>query len=77
MVANLFDFGIDKDSPRLDHDLFLGSVVAPLLAANLGAGARIVGLASRSGSDAHNLSLSLRRARNIQIFCRCLLSLWI
>ncbi len=66
MVANLFNFKIDGDRPQPDHDLFLGRVVAPLLEANPAAGARIVGLASRSGSERHNLELSLRRARNIE-----------
>jgi hypothetical protein len=66
MVANLFNFKIDGDRPQRDHDLFLGSVAAPLLVANPAAGARLVGLASRSGSDRHNLALSLRRARNAE-----------
>jgi hypothetical protein len=66
MVANLFNFKIDDDQPLADHDLFLGSVVAPLLIGNPAGGARIVGLASRSGSDLHNLRLSLRRAKNVE-----------
>jgi hypothetical protein len=66
MVANLFNFKINDDQTLDDHDLFLGSVVAPLLLGNSAAGARLVGLASRSGSDAHNLQLSLRRARNAE-----------
>ena len=66
MVANLFNFKIDNDQVLVDHDLFLGTVVAPLLIANPPSGARLIGLASRSGSAEHNLQLSLRRARNIQ-----------
>jgi hypothetical protein len=65
MVANLFNFMIDGDQPRADHRQFLVST-APLLAANPRAGARLIGLASRSGSDQHNLLLSVRRARNVQ-----------
>jgi outer membrane protein OmpA-like peptidoglycan-associated protein len=41
--------------------------VAPLLVANPAAGARIIGLASRSGSIRHNQDLSVRRARNVEI----------
>jgi hypothetical protein len=66
MVANLFNFEINDDQPQADHDLFLGSVVAPLLVANSARGARMVGLASRSGSDIHNLRLSARRAKNVE-----------
>jgi hypothetical protein len=66
MVAKLFNFEIDRDKTRRDHDLFLGKVVAPLLVANAASGARIVGLASRSGSASHNLDLSRRRARNVE-----------
>ena len=62
MVANLFNFKIDNDQVLVDHDLFLGTVVAPLLIANPPSGARLIGLASRSGSAEHNLQLSLRRA---------------
>ena len=67
LVANLFNFNINSDQPRDDHDVFLGTVAAPLILASPSAGARIIGLASRSGSAEHNLRLSLRRARNVQI----------
>jgi hypothetical protein len=67
MVANLFNFKIDNDQPQRDHDLFLGTIVAPLMAANPDSGARLVGLASRSGSDIHNLRLSQRRAKNVEL----------
>jgi hypothetical protein len=65
MVANLFNFAIDGDQPRDDHRQFLANTTAPLLAASPSAGARLLGLASRSGSDEHNLLLSARRARNV------------
>jgi hypothetical protein len=67
LVANLFNFKIDKDAPLRDHDLWLGLVAAPLLTAFPKAGARLVGLASRSGEAGHNLRLSLRRAKNVSI----------
>jgi hypothetical protein len=67
LVANLFNFNINSDQTRDDHDIFLGTVVAPLILARRSAGARMVGLASRSGSADHNLRLSLRRARNAQV----------
>jgi outer membrane protein OmpA-like peptidoglycan-associated protein len=67
MVANLFNFAINSDQTRPDHDLFLGNVVAPLVVANAAAGARIIGLASRSGSATHNLALSRRRARSVEV----------
>jgi hypothetical protein len=65
MVAKLFNFKIDSDETRDDHDLFLMNKVAPVLVGNPESGARIVGLASRSGSDFHNLQLSVRRAKNV------------
>ncbi len=65
LAANLFNFAIDSDRPLRDHERWLAKVAAPLLTAQSAAGARIVGLASRTGSDAHNLRLSLRRAKNI------------
>jgi outer membrane protein OmpA-like peptidoglycan-associated protein len=67
MVANLFDFKINDDQTRPDHDLFLGTIVAPLIIANPLSGARLVGLASRSGSAQHNLDLSKRRAKNAEM----------
>ena len=67
MVANLFNFAINSDRTPPDHDLFLGNVVAPLVVANAAAGARIIGLASRSGSATHNLALSRRRARSVEV----------
>lgn len=67
LIAKLFNFKIDSDQPLRDHDLFLGIVAAPLMTARRGAGARIIGLASRSGKDLHNLLLSRRRAKNVDV----------
>jgi hypothetical protein len=66
LVANLFNFEINGDRTKPDHDLWLGSVATPLLADNPDAGARLIGLASRSGPDAYNMRLSLRRAKNVE-----------
>jgi hypothetical protein len=66
LAANLFNFGIDKVKLQPDHETWLGTVAAPLLRTRPSGGARLTGLASRSGSDSHNLLLSLRRARSAQ-----------
>ena len=65
LAANLFNFAVDSDRPLLDHDRWLAQVAAPMLSGKASAGARIVGLASRSGSAAHNQRLSVRRAKSI------------
>jgi hypothetical protein len=64
MVANLWNFGIGKAELLPDHRVFLALEVAPLLKADEAAGARLIGLASRSGNDAYNLQLGLARAKN-------------
>ena len=66
LAANLFNFAIDSDRPLLDHDRWLAKVAAPLLTGRPAAGARMTGLASRSGSADHNLRLSVRRAKSIE-----------
>jgi hypothetical protein len=73
LVANLFNFDINGDRPQPDHDLWLGKVAAKLLAHFPDGGARLVGLASRSGPDAYNMALSLRRAKSVETS----LSLWL
>jgi hypothetical protein len=65
LAANLFNFAINSDRPLLDHDRWLAKVATPLLTERPAAGARIVGLASRSGAADHNLRLSRRRAQSI------------
>ena len=64
MVANLAQFGIGSDRLLSDHRAFLRTIVAPMMAAIPTAGARMIGLASRSGSAQFNLQLGLRRAKN-------------
>jgi outer membrane protein OmpA-like peptidoglycan-associated protein len=64
LVANLWNFAIAKADLLPDHKAFLAFEVASLLLADPAAGARLVGLASRSGSDQFNLQLGKRRADN-------------
>jgi hypothetical protein len=64
MVANLWGFGIGSATLLCDHRTFLRTVVAPLMGGISTAGARLIGLASRSGSAQFNLQLGLRRAKN-------------
>jgi outer membrane protein OmpA-like peptidoglycan-associated protein len=65
LAANLFNFGIDRDEPPDDHDEFLLIVVVALMKANPKAVTILTGLASRTGSSAHNLELSKRRAKRL------------
>lgn len=64
LVANMWNFAIGRAELLPDHDCFLALVVAPLLRGNPAAGARLIGLGSRSGSDQINLQLGLKRANN-------------
>lgn len=66
LVANLWGFGIGSATLLCDHKIFLRSVVRPLMTMFPSAGARMIGLASRSGSAQFNLQLGLRRAKNAQ-----------
>jgi outer membrane protein OmpA-like peptidoglycan-associated protein len=66
LVANLASFGIGRAELLPGHKAFLRCEVAPVLRSNPLAGARLIGLASRSGSDAFNLQLGLQRALNAQ-----------
>jgi outer membrane protein OmpA-like peptidoglycan-associated protein len=66
LVANLWNFAINNAELLPDHEAWLGKVAAKLMIGNSLAGARMIGLASRSGSDAYNLKLGLRRAHSAQ-----------
>jgi len=61
--ALLYNFDIDGDSIKSEHQSFLASQIVPLLQNNRGR-CWMQGQASRTGSDAHNLALSQRRVRN-------------
>jgi hypothetical protein len=62
--AVLSNYDIDVDTPKPEHLVFLNSRVVPVL---LGRRARIwlQGSASRTGTAAHNMALSERRAENV------------
>jgi hypothetical protein len=62
--AVLSNYDIDVDTPKPEHIAFLDSRVVPVLVRKR---ARIFlqGSASRTGSDAHNLALSRRRAEKV------------
>jgi hypothetical protein len=64
LVANMWNFAIGKADLLPDHKAFLALEVATRLIADPAAGARLVGLASRSGSDWFNLQLGKKRAEN-------------
>jgi outer membrane protein OmpA-like peptidoglycan-associated protein len=66
LVANLWNFAVARADLLPDHKEFLRYEVAPWLLADPAAGARCVGLASRSGSDWFNLQLGLQRAKATQ-----------
>jgi hypothetical protein len=62
--AVMSNFDIDVDVPKPEHIYFLDSRVVPLIS---GRTARVwlQGSASSTGTDAHNLALSRRRAENV------------
>jgi outer membrane protein OmpA-like peptidoglycan-associated protein len=70
VVATAWLFGFRTDSAALHpkHCSWLDSQVVPLLAG--GGSVTILGLASRSGSAAHNLALSKRRASAVLAYLR-------
>jgi hypothetical protein len=61
--GRLYDFGVDSATVLLMHSLWLNDHVVPVLKA--GGSVAITGLTSRSGSTAHNLKLSERRAKAV------------
>jgi hypothetical protein len=66
LVANLWNFAINHAEIQPDHFLWLGAVAAKRLIASETAGARMIGLASPTGSDDYNLQLGLRRAQSAE-----------
>jgi len=65
--AVMSNYDIDVDTPKAEHLVFLDSRVLPVL---LGRRARIwlQGSASRTGTAAHNMALSERRAENVAAY---------
>lgn len=64
----VYNFDIDSDFLKHEHRVGLLEGVAPALKA--GGRVSVVGLTSRSGSEGHNLHLSLRRAERTVAFLR-------
>jgi hypothetical protein len=64
----LYNFDIDSPELKLEHKEDLRQRIVPAL--KFHHGVAVVGLASRTGSSAHNLDLSLRRAKATLAFLR-------
>jgi hypothetical protein len=62
--AILSNYDIDVDTPKPEHIRFLASKVLPLIAGRC-ARVWIQGSASHTGTDAHNMALSRRRADRV------------
>jgi hypothetical protein len=64
LVANMWGFAVGSATLLPDHRAFLAQKVGPILKMSPDAGARMIGIASRSGSADFNLKLGLARAKN-------------
>jgi hypothetical protein len=64
----LYNFDIDSPQLKLEHKQDLRQTIVPAL--KFHHGVALVGLASRTGSSAHNMALSLKRAENTLAFLR-------
>jgi len=69
LKAVLYNFDVDGDAVKLEHQVFLRTKVAPLLQGDLGH-IWMQGSASKSGSNSHNMALSRRRVNNIAAVLR-------
>ena len=65
--AALVNYDIDGDTPKAEHKTFLDGQVFPILRQSDSL-CILRGEASHTGSDAHNLDLSKRRAQNVLAF---------
>jgi outer membrane protein OmpA-like peptidoglycan-associated protein len=65
--ASLFNFDIDGDTLKPEHERWLTENVVPLLSVP-GASVRLRGVASRSGAASHNQALSQRRVDKVLAF---------
>ena len=65
--AALVNFDVDGDAPKAEHKTFLDAQVVPILTQRDSI-CILRGEASHTGSDAHNLDLSKRRAQNVLTF---------
>lgn len=64
LKAQLYNFDVDGDTVKPEHQAFVRDKVVPLLENDLGH-VWMQGSASRSGSNAYNMDLSKRRVRNL------------
>ena len=67
--ASLFNFDVDGDTVKPQHREWLTEFVVPQLG-NAKVTVTLRGESSRSGSDAHDLELSIRRVRNVERILR-------
>jgi hypothetical protein len=65
LTGLLFNFDVDGDAVKPEHERWLVANVIPLLACDQAVGS-LNGMASRSGSDGYNLALSQRRVENVK-----------
>lgn len=66
--ARLSQFAVNSDVLLEGHRIWLNDMISPLLRG--GGSVSLIGLASRTGSDSHNLALSKRRATAVLAFLR-------
>jgi hypothetical protein len=65
--VGLVNFDIDGDTPKAEHKAFIDKEVVPILS-KADSFCILRGEASHTGSDAHNMDLSKRRADNVQTY---------
>lgn len=65
LTGLLFNFDVEGDAVKPEHQEWLRANVLPLLACDQAVGS-LKGMASRSGSAAYNLQLSEKRVRNVK-----------
>lgn len=63
LQALLYDFDVDSDTVKLEHNHWIRANVMPYRTRTMTD--VIIGLASRTGPNAHNMDLSKRRADNV------------
>jgi hypothetical protein len=65
LTGLLFNFDVEGDTVKAEHESWLVANVIPLLACDQAVGS-LKGLASRSGSASYNLQLSQKRVENVK-----------
>ena len=67
----LYNFDIDGDALKAEHEAYVRSTVVPILRSGSSVG--LTGLASRTADNSHNLALSQRRVEHATEFLRTVL----